>query len=204
MKVDGISPMQTTTSVSTVLPIHHPSYQPSSTKVVHYQWILCACCGCLLRFRIHFALVQCPHCLTLLSTRPIDSCCYQLLYDCEGCGQRLIFPLQVTMVQCSICFMLKSFSPPRVSSCRRCGLRLVYSEKDTDMLLCTVCFGLQPLQHSSSSMAHGREEEEEPPQPPPPPRLSSNHCKTILCKEEEEEEEDDWSSWSSCYQPQPQ
>lgn len=98
--------------------------------------------------------------------------------------------------------MLKSFSPPRVSSCRRCGLRLVYSEKDTDMLLCTVCFGLQPLQHSSSSMAHGREEEEEPPQPPPPPRLSSNHCKTILCKEEEEE--DDWSSWSSCYQPQPQ
>ncbi|EME29930.1 hypothetical protein Gasu2_60950 [Galdieria sulphuraria] len=110
------------------------------------QWVFCACCGSLLRFRISFALIQCPLCLALLWTRPIESCYYQLLYDCEGCGQRLIFPLEATMVQCSICFMLKSFSPPRMSCCQRCGLRLVYNEeKDTNMLFCTVCFGLQPL-----------------------------------------------------------
>lgn len=79
----------------------------------------------------------------------LDSCYYQLLYDCEGCGQRLIFPLEATMVQCSVCFMLKSFSPPHMSSCQRCGLRLLYSENGTDMLFCTVCFGLQRLvQHS--------------------------------------------------------
>ncbi|GJQ08594.1 hypothetical protein GpartN1_g385.t1 [Galdieria partita] len=114
------------------------------SKATH-QWVFCACCGSLLRFHIPFALIQCPLCLTLLWTRPIDSCYYQLLYDCEGCGQRLIFPLEATMVQCSICFMLKSFSPPCMSCCQRCGLRLLYSEKDTDMLFCTVCFGLQCL-----------------------------------------------------------